>query len=88
MDLIQGFFSQNFVSGMLALILIPFFLIVLYVMALYVRASRRVKKLSADAQATAAASVNAGPSGLDLLREAREYSAEELPDLSLLVSPA
>lgn len=88
MDLIQGFFSQNFVSGMLALILIPFFLIVLYMMALYVRASRRVKKLSADAQATAAASVNAGPSGLDLLREAREYSPEELPDLSLLVPPA
>jgi hypothetical protein len=85
MDLIQGFFSQNFVSGMLALILIPFFLIVLYVMALYVRASRRVKKLSAEAQATAA---SAAPSGLDLLREAREYSAEELPDLSLLVSPA
>jgi hypothetical protein len=87
MDLIQGFFSQNFVSGMLALILIPFFLIVLYVMALYVRASRRVKKLSADAQATATATATAAPSGLDLLREAREYSAEELPDLSLLVPP-
>ncbi|XWX02643.1 hypothetical protein VZO05_08990 [Aggregatilineales bacterium SYSU G02658] len=87
MDLVQGFFSQNFVSGMLALVLIPFFLIVLYVMALYVRASRRVKKLSA-AQASASAQTPpapTGPDGLELLRQAREYSPDELPDLSLLL---
>ncbi len=85
MDLIQGFFSQNFVSGMLALVLIPFFLIVLYVMALYVRASRRVKTLSAAQNSAPPA---AAPNALELLREARDYSAEELPDLSLLVPPA
>lgn len=85
MDTIQGFFSQNFVMGMLALILIPLFLIVLYIMALYVRASRRVKKLQAEAAAPAAPASDDAPSGLDLLRQAREYSADELPDLSMLV---
>ncbi len=84
MDLIQGFFSQNFVLGMLALVLIPFFLIILYLMALYVRASRRVKKLSAQQVQVAASST----SGLDLLREARTYAEDELPDLSMLVPTA
>jgi hypothetical protein len=84
MDLIQGFFSQNFVMGMLALVLIPFFLIILYLMALYVRASRRVKKLSAQQPQVAASSTG----GLDLLREARTYAEDELPDLSMLVPPA
>lgn len=90
MDLVQGFLSQNFITGMLALILIPFFLIVLYVMALYVRASRRVKRLQTEAQmqANASTSAEAVADGLALLRQVREYSADELPDLSLLVPAA
>jgi hypothetical protein len=87
MDLIQGFFSQNFVLGMLALVLIPFFLIILYLMASYVRASRRVKKLSAQQAQASAQAAASGASGLDLLREARAYAEEELPDLSMLVPP-
>lgn len=83
MDTIQGFLSQNFVPGLLAMICLPATALLGYIVFAYVRAARRVKQLVQ--QPVAATAV---PTGLSLLQEARTeptYNADELPDLDILV---
>ncbi len=84
MNELQGFLSQPFVPGMLAMACVPGLLLVLYIVFAYVRAARRVSRSSASASAPAA------KSGIELLNQVRsapDYGEDELPALDALLTP-
>ncbi len=77
------FFSQGIVQALMLVILLPLFLLAVYIASVYVRWARR-KKNETLAPETVTPTNNA-PSGLELLKQA-SFSPDDLPDLELLVS--
>lgn len=69
------FFEQSVVQGLLLVILVPLFLLALYVASVYVRWARRRRHAPTEAPSSDA---------LDALRQASTLSEDDLPDLDLL----
>lgn len=82
MDTISGFFSQNMVPGLLALVLIPFVLIIIYIIFLYAKATRRVKTMQQGVPLVAANGL--GLAELQAARASEPASLDDMPDLSVL----